>query len=135
MGTPLPPNEAGDPCDFCWGPGQPFGDIETPRYIGFQLFNLQPGAFDIPADQPLLLTRQLLVQTGMPCTWFLRVGPYNFEFRYLLNQAAAFVRNFDTAKSVFETSGQTSCRLSYFDNTGLFSFRQSFGGDLKIDFP
>ena len=132
MGKKLPANEPGNDCDFCWGLDKPLGLLPTPRIIQFKLSGLAPGEFWIEGADHLLTTPQLLIQDIQPCAWQLFVDPYIFFVRYFVNQTQMFVRNFVTAKSVFEHVTFPSCATSGGDPNGEFLGRQAFAGSALI---
>jgi len=132
MGTALPPNETGDACTFCFGVGKKFGETPTPKYIIVQLIDIMPGEFWIPGDEQLLRHPWLLKQSGTVCEWTVTVNDYNFAMRWYAGQEAIFVRNFATAKSIYESSGHEPCLLEYANQNSIPSGVQAFGGRIKI---
>ena len=81
MGTPLPPNQPGNLCDLCWGPGKPLGPPPTPTTIVMRLTSMLPGDNFTPELEQLLLTSHYLVQTFEPCIW--RIDDGSFIWRWL----------------------------------------------------
>ncbi len=111
MGTPLPPNEPGFPCNVCWGPGTRFGIADTPKFITAQLFDIQQGEFWEPADEQLLLTPHLLEQLGPGCIWRLNDGTFLFQFLFAPSFTQLNVSHFPSASSAFIAFEFPACLL------------------------
>ena len=78
MGTPLPPNAAGDLCAQCWGPGQTYGNNPTPKYVTMLFSNFQPGALWLPKYESFLLSEHILIQQFDPCHWAIQDAWFNW---------------------------------------------------------
>ncbi|GAH87122.1 unnamed protein product [marine sediment metagenome] len=103
MGTPLPPNERGDLCNVCWGPGKPFGDTPTPHVIIARLTSLLPGEFwDAPAEQ-LLLVSHYLEQKVAPCEWSINDGSFVWDLNYNVQHTDFDVWRISDHELVFRT--------------------------------
>ncbi len=104
MGTPLPPNEAGDLCSACFGIGKAFGDVPTPLVVDARLTRLLPGEFWVQADEQLLLSTHLLEQTAAPCIFRIE-DPL---FIYILQWFAGFTE--------FNVIRKSDSRFVFFHN-------------------
>lgn len=93
MGTPLPANHPGDPCSFCWGLNETFGNGPTPRFITMTFSGYTPASQFDPNDEQRLLAPQLLIQQPNPCTYALQNGPILFFWRWGQTTALASIEN------------------------------------------
>ena len=82
MGTPLPPNEPGNPCTVCWGVGKPFGEAPTPKTLEVRLTSLLPGELWEEELEQLLLTTHYLEQTLSPCFWKIKDGEFTWSLSF-----------------------------------------------------
>lgn len=109
MGTPLPPNEPGNNCDVCWGPGKLFGDGPTPTIIQLRLTSLLPGEFEHEADFDNLLVTHWLVQRGLPCVFTIFDGPLEWTVGWNPANTTVSVTNVNTLRQVFFNSTDAKC--------------------------
>lgn len=101
MGTPLPPNEPGNPCTVCWGVGKAFGDEPTPKVIQLRLTSLLPGEYSDEADFDNLLVTHYLEQTGLPCLYEIIDGMLSWTVNWNPTNTYISVYNFGTLRTVF----------------------------------
>lgn len=132
MGTPLPPNEPGQPCALCFGAGQPFGAGDTPKFITLSLEALVPGQFWIPEDEQLLLTPHLLSQTGIACSWSLEDRAYQWFVLWRAVGNLILVRQIATFQSVFSSFDDDPCLLEYSNDNDESFGNVAFGGKSLI---
>lgn len=91
MGTPLPPNEVGETCLTCFGPGQKWDGEATPKFLYAKLYGWSPGlSYDAKFEQ-ILLTPQILQQTGSPCEFALAIDDLTFNFFFGPVVSSAFI--------------------------------------------
>lgn len=109
MGTPLPPNEPANNCQFCWGVGKPFGDNPTPRVIEARLTRLIPGEFWTDDDDQLLLTTHYLEQRVAPCEWFITDGTFRWSLNYNIQFTSFEVARIADNKIVFVDDQPAPC--------------------------
>lgn len=110
MGTPLPPNQPGPNCGLCWGPGKPFGDFQTPRFITVTLTGIAPGDDWNPAHEQLLLTPHLLDQVITPCDWDIRDGIFLWNIRFTTSGTSASISRVQDALTVFVANPPGQCQ-------------------------
>lgn len=132
MGTPLPPNEPGQPCALCFGIGQPFGDAVTPKFISLNLFDIQPGQFWRDADESLLLGPPFLIQTMIPCEWFGSDGTFQWFVLWRAVGNLIFVKDLVSGADVFSTFGDSPCLLEYGNDITTPTNKYGFDGNAKI---
>lgn len=113
MGTPLPPNEPGEPCEVCWGPGKPFGDPATPKYISMQWIDYFPGDLWDEDLESILLLPQLMIQTAFPCTWAVIVEGIAFALGYETGNTALVIQRVSPFEQAFRHLGGVECLLTY----------------------
>ncbi|GAI03417.1 unnamed protein product [marine sediment metagenome] len=102
MGEPVGPEyTVGIPCPQCWGPGKPFGDVPTPKFVSITFTGLV--GIWAPANHKWIGQQDPL----MPCLW-------DFE-------DATFVGTY------YFVPGITGVYLAF--KPGLFPFIDFFGGD------
>ena len=111
MGTPLPPNEPGEPCNVCWGPGQLLGPLPTPRFVIAQLFDMLPGDNFTPALEQLLITPHLLRQTINPCIWQIIDPPFTWQWVFTLTVSQCLVFSPPPVRNFFTGSSPDLCLL------------------------
>jgi len=113
MGTPLPPNEPGNLCSYCWGPGKEFGETPTPRVLICQLFDLQPAEHWDPTLEQYLWTEHYLLQTADPCVFNISDGKFAWTFYFTPTATAAVVKHIVTDSDAFRASIAIECQLSF----------------------
>jgi len=111
MGTPLPPNEPGNPCTVCWGVGKSFGDGPTPKVIELRLTSLLPGEYADEADFDNLLVTHWLEQTGLPCVYNIIDGMLSWSVNWNPTNTYISVYNFGTLRTVFHNLTVEKCLL------------------------
>ncbi len=132
MGTPLPPNEAGDDCVVCWGPGETFGDGPTPRVITAIFSGFTAGDGFNPADEQVLLAPQLLLQQLNPCAYAIQVGPILFFWRWSPTTALASVENTVVPIEYFRGDITEHCPLTIFNELPSFPSQGAIGGTFFV---
>ena len=132
MGTPLPPNEAGDVCAICFGAGQEFGDVPTPTFIMLQLEDLQQGPFWDPAFEQQLLTPHQLIQTVNPCGYTVFDGTFNWSFTWFLTTTLITIVRTSNSKQVFANVGAPVCGVNFSNALESTDNEFAFGGSLEV---
>lgn len=112
MGTPLPPNDAGDNCFVCWGVDKAFGNTPTPRIITVKLSGLLPGDFWLQDDEQLLLTPHSLIQGPGPCRFQVSDAKFSWALVYLFDRTIFSILRFLDTKSVFGHESTQQCLTS-----------------------
>lgn len=111
MGTPVPPNEPGDLCTICWGPGRPHGPGPTPKVLRLVFSGLLPGEFWSSADEQSLLWPHYLIQSGVPCDWLELSTRWRCQFSYTPITVWIVLRNLATNRLAFLAIIPPSCTL------------------------
>lgn len=111
MGTPLPPNEPGDPCTVCWGPGKEFGSGPTPKVIQLRLTRLLPGEHYTEASEQFLLTTHHLEQLYAPCYYTIDARGFRLDVLFWLGSTHVLVSHVDEGWGVFYNTTAPECSL------------------------
>jgi len=135
MGTPLPPNENGQPCINCWGLGKDFGDFNTPLVLPVTFCDLQPGEFWIPEDEALLLQTHYAIQQFQPCLWTVVFGGYSINIAFSAFESQLLFVNISTGKPVFVSTFFGICNRRHDNFSQLPAGCQACGGIGIIDIP
>ena len=91
MGTPIPPNEPGESCSFCFGPGKIWDGQPTPKFVTMHFYGWMPGASYESRFEQTLLSPLLLQQTIWPCAYFLKVGDLEIGFEFAALNSNAYI--------------------------------------------
>lgn len=134
MGTPLPPNEPGDLCLTCWGPGKVFGDIETPKYAWMTVTNVSPGENWNPALEALLLTPHMLIQQIFPCNYALNDGHFAWLWQFLPLSSQGVVNHIASGTKAFFRQEGPRCLTELQDLSNAPENIYSFGGNGVLTF-
>lgn len=111
MGTPLPPNEPGNPCNLCWGVGKEFGNYSTPRFITMILEGILPGDDWDPDHEQLLLTPHLLDQVITPCDWDIDDGIFRWQYGFTVAGTSCYVTRKSDSRTVFLADTGVDCQI------------------------
>ncbi len=132
MGTPLPPNEPGDPCVNCWGFGKQFGDGETPLQVELQFVDLQPGEFFDPALDQFIITPHTLIQFNSACRY--RVEASDFRFQIIWDPTRTVVQavHLPTGRQIFDNTTAPLCATDVPNNLVNPGGVMMFGGNAMI---
>lgn len=134
MGTPLPPNPPGNICANCWGPGEVFGNVATPKYVTVTLSGLKAGEFWVPADETLLLTPHVLIQSMFPCTFEVRDETFQWHLVWDPARTSASVIRIVDNESAFQQGNGDVCVQSLGNFSDEFDGVISFDGSMDIVF-
>jgi len=91
MGTPLPPNEAGDSCSECWGVGKTFGPGSTPKFIRLTFSDYVAGPLWEEKYNIIAATPVLLQQTPFSCFYSLEAGGILYQWEWQPGITAVFI--------------------------------------------
>lgn len=113
MGTPLPPNEPGDPCGTCWGIGKAFGDGDTPKFIKMKFSDFLPGEFWTQELDDFLKLEHLMIQDVPACTWFVIDQGIVWALSWNLPAATILIQQIVPLRPAFEVLVGIQCQLEY----------------------
>lgn len=116
MGTPLPPNEPGNDCNNCFGPGKTFGDVTTPHVIQLRLTSLLPGQHYTPEWEQFLLTTHYLEQSVDPCQYRIDSNDFRFDVIWGVFNSAVQVVYLPRAWQVFDAPAAELCVIDVPNN-------------------
>jgi len=110
MGTPIDIEgdyEEGNPCTRCWGPGKPFGDVPTPKYM---VLNVS-GVFPCPPNEknPPNGSWLLTQAEGFPCAWNLTTSNYIMGFGFGVDFTECWIRDIPSDKFWFRGLPEPVC--------------------------
>lgn len=134
MGTPLDTNPPGEPCANCWGVGEVFGSIDTPLYVVATVGMIQPGDFWVAADEQLLLTPHILIQSVNACIWQIDDGKFFWEWDARGGAADMIVTHKASGKHAFLTIDGAKCAVGFQDDGDIPANRFSHSGHAGITF-
>jgi len=109
MGTPLPPNEPGNPCTNCFGFGKAFGELVTPKVIQLRLTSLLPGEFYDQDFEQFLLTTHYLEQYTSPCHYRIESNDFRFDLLWYTIQTVVQILHLPTYRQVFDNTSALGC--------------------------
>ncbi len=132
MGTPIPPNEPANDCLTCWGPGKPFADGATPKFLPLRFRFFEPGTdFDDDMDQILLTVHHLRQQLN-PCRYMINDGIFTWEWFFEAPLTSIeIIHNIKLSRAFFSNLGPP-CLEIYFNTLDQPFGNIAFGGFLEI---
>lgn len=133
MGTPLPPNEPGDPCTVCFGPGKTFGDGDTPKFIKIRFSDFLPGQLWDPGLDSFLNTEHLIIQDAPPCTWFIIDTGFVWALSWNLPNASILIQRLAPLEPCFEVLNGPLCDLEYANQIVAPAGVITYDGKVTID--
>lgn len=132
MGTALPRNEPGEPCNVCWGLGQPFGDVTTPKFINMEFSGFDQGEFWDPDREQQLNASHLLEQTANPCTWVIVDSGVAWVLTWSGGVGQILIQQMSPFRNAFSTDHQIPCLLEYDNQIITPENVMTFGGKVEI---
>ncbi len=132
MGTPLPKNEPRDDCTICWGPGKPFGDSPTPRFIAAQFTQFLPGQLWLPEYDILLLTTRDLEPIDAPCQWQIIAAGFQWFLNFTPDFTFFMIIHIASGKRAFWQPNAPLCALDIQNSDTQPFDRITYGGFINL---
>jgi len=133
MGTPLPPNEVGESCPNCFGPGKIWDGQPTPKFVKMRFFGWSPGAGYQPELEQLLLSHHILQQTFGPCEYFIKIGDLDVDFFLGEFASSAFIFSDPYLTPYFYGFSNHPCELVIASELIESDGTGAFGGFMSIE--